>query len=344
MKFLIKSLKLSAVIIGSIIGAGFLSGKEVAVFFSGQDPLITCVLIFLAFFLIIFFFLRFYEILDENAFVILKAVLLCGNFIISAGMLSAIDGIFYLQFPVFNGIPVFSIISLLLANVVAINGKSGLEKANCFLIPVIVSVLIITVAVSPNKTLVSNGKIVPNKIISYCGLNLTLVLPLLSRLGANEDKKVLVISSLISALAVSLGLLVIFALISGLDVSLLSSDLPILKSLASNSVIYFVYLSILIIGILTSTFGAYYPLFNFFSNEFWGSVGKILLCVSLFIFSRLTFSEVVGKVYPVFGVCGFIVIIILIFSRFVFPKRKRKSTLPPLKNKELQFPSSRGLT
>lgn len=344
MKVLIKSLKLSAVIIGSIIGAGFLSGKEVAVFFSGQDPLITCGLIFLAFFFIIFFFLRFFAILDENVFIVFKAVLLCGNFIISAGMLSAIDGIFYLQFPVFSGIPVFSIISLLLANLVAINGKRGLEKANCFLIPVIVFVLIITVAIAPNKTLISSGKVVPNKFISYCGLNLTLILPLLSRLGANEDKKVLVLSSLISALSVALGLLGIFSLISGLDARLLSSDLPILKSLEGNRALHFVYLCILIFGILTSTFGAYYPLFNFFSNGFWGSVGKIVLCVSLFTFSRLTFSEVVSKIYPVFGVCGFIAIIILIFSRFVFPKRKRKSTLSPPKSKALPSPSSQGLT
>lgn len=344
MKVLIKSLKLSAVIIGSIIGTGFLSGKEAAAFFNGQDPLIICGIIFLTFFLIIFFFLRFSEILDENAFIVLKAALLCGNFIISAGMLSAIDSIFYLQFPIFEGIPVFSILSLLLANLVAINGKRGLEKANCFLIPVIVFVLIITVLFVPNKTLVSSGKVVPNKIISYCGLNLTLILPLLSRLGANEDKKVLVLSSLISALTVSLGLLGIFSLISGLDASVLSSDLPILKSLEGSALINFVYLCILIFGILTSTFGAYYPLFNFFSNGFWGSVGKILLCVSLFIFSRLTFSAVVSKVYPVFGVCGFIVIVILIFSRFFFPKRKRKSTLSPPKSTALPSPSSQGLT
>lgn len=344
MKVLIKSLKLSAVIIGSIIGAGFLSGKEVVVFFNGQDPLITCGIIFLTFFFIIFFFLKFSEIIDENAFIVLKAVLLCGNFIISAGMLSAIDGVFYLRFPIFKGIPVFSIISLLLASLVAINGQRGLEKANCFLIPVIVLVLIITVALVPNKTIVSSGKIVPNKIISYCGLNLTLILPLLSRLGANEDKKVLIISSLISALTVALGLLVIFSLISGLDVSVLSSDLPILKSLEGNAVIYFVYVCILIFGILTSTFGAYYPLFNFFSDGFWGSVGKIFLCVSLFIFSRLTFSTVVAEIYPVFGFCGFIVIVILIFSRFVSPKTKRKSTLSPPKNKALPCPSSQGLT
>lgn len=339
MKTLIKSFKIASVIIGSVLGAGFLSGKEVASFFYGGNPIIISLAIFVIFFLVIFFFLSFPKILDEKIFILVKAILLSGNVIISVGMLSAIDSIFNLQFPIFYGLPIFSVIALLLANLVAINEKEGLQKANCFLVPIIVLVFLITFLSSGDKYLVKTGKILPKNILSYCGLNLTLLLPLLTSLGEGENRKVLLLSSFLSAFLIGVGIFGIFLLTSSLNSSLLNNDLPILKMLEDNDSLYRIYQIILIFGILTSLFGSYYPVFNFFSNDFHGLVGKILSCLVIFLLSRLSFSAVVSIIYPVFGYCGFLLIVILIFSRFFVQALPLKNTLAPLTDKESRYPS-----
>lgn len=339
MKTLVKSLKIASVIIGSVLGAGFLSGKEIVTFFQGGNPIIISLIVFVIFFSVIFFFLAFPKILDGKILILVKAILLSGNVIISVGMLSAIDSIFNLQFPIFYDLPIFSIIALLLANLVAINEKEGLQKANCFLVPIIVLVFLIIFLFSGDKSLVKTDKILPKNIISYCGLNLTLLLPLLSRLGEGENKKVLLLSSFLSSFVVAIGVFGVFLLTSSLNSNALNSDLPILKMLEDNVFLHRIYQIILIFGILTSLFGSYYPVFNFFSNDFFGSVGKIISCLIIFLLSRLSFSSVVSIIYPVFGFCGFILIVILIFSRFFFQALLPKNTLAQPKDKESPYPS-----
>ncbi len=323
MNFLIKTLKISFVIIGTVLGAGFLSGKEIYEFFYGQDIIISTVIIFVVFFLITFFLLKFDLEKQSKIYKFSKIFLFLGNFVIMCGMLSAIDSLFTLIFPWSKTFPIFSIITIIISNIVMFGGTKSLKTVNTFLVPIIIFVIVFMLFIPSDKVIVPTGTIKPFKIASYSGLNLFLAVPVLITLGRKEKTSVCLVSSLISSLVLALLIFGLFTCVSGCDKSVTQSDMPVLKILSYSKILYVIYVFVLYFGILTTLLSAHYPLFNYFSDGLWGNVGRVILTLSAVLFSKIGFYNIVSKVYPVIGGIGFVVILIFAVEIFFFRKVRR---------------------
>ncbi len=328
MKTFFNSLKISFVIIGTILGAGFISGKEIYEFFYGQNILIVTPILFIFFSSVLYFSLRFD--LNERCrlYALSKPIFIIGNFIIGSGMLSAVDCLFILLFPWSGKYQIFSFLTAVFSSVVMLGGKKWLKIVNFVLVPIMIFVIIFFVFIpySDNR---HDGDVNLYKIASYGGLNLLLAMPITCNLGEGESRKVSAIAALFSSLVISLLIYMIFSCVKNSD-SL--SDLPVLQILNKNRVVYVIYVFVLFIGILTTLLGAHFTVFSYFDDSKRGILLKIFLTIFMFAFSKIGFQNIVGKVYPAMGIIDFIIIIIYVFERFFFPKGRPKDTLNPLKS------------
>ena len=332
MKTISKSLSISFVIIGTVLGAGFLSGKEIYEFIDGQDILLSSFFIFLLFSLITSFLLS-TELKQTPIYKISYFIFFFGNLVITCGMLSAVDSLFTIIFPWSKGTMIFPIITIIFSNVVMFGGTKSLKNVNTFLVPLIILVIILFVFIPYDNVVIKNGKINPIKLSSYVGLNMFLAIPVISNLGKKESKRVIILASIISALVLSLLVFMIHTTIVGNSLKVLNSDLPILQILSNNKFLYICYILVLYFGIITTLLSAHYPLFYTFKDTFYGNFCRVILTVLCVVLSRIGFHNIISKVYPVLGIVGLCFIVIfavyLLFSR----KKRQQDTLKPLKDR-----------
>ena len=329
MKTLIRSLKIAFVIIGAILGAGFVSGKEIYEFFYGQNIYLVSTILFIMFSSVLYFSLRFDLKNECRLFGYTKPLFIIGNFIIASGMLSAVDSLFLLILPASHKFQPFSLITVIFSTFVMFGGKRWLKIVNTILVPAMIFVIVVLVFIPYSDTSGNGFGVNLYKLASYGGLNLFLAMPVMVNLGEGENRKVSLISAIFSAFVVSVLVYMIYSCVCNLKIV---SDLPVLQILKENKTAYLVYVFVLFAGILTTLLGAHFAVFNYFDYSKRGILLKVLLTVGMFAFSKIGFQKIISDVYPVMGIVNFAVILIYAFERFFFPKAQRKNTSIPLKN------------
>lgn len=329
MKNIVSSLKISLVIIGAVLGAGFVSGKEIYEFFNGQNIYAVMFTLFVLFFGISFMALS-NGLNRSRIYNKTSALFLIGNFIIGSGMFSAIDSLFAIIFPWSYKLSIFSFLTAIFSSLVTVGGKKWLKTVNAILVPVMILVIATFVFIPYKSTVDFSGGYDIMKIFSYCGLNLFLALPVLSGLGEGESRKVSLTASVLSSLTITILLYMIFSCLKNQNFSKI--DLPVLFVVKDNGVLYVTYVFVLFIGILTTLLSAHYTVFNFFDNSRKGNVFRVIFTVAMFVFSKIGFGNIVSIVYPYMGGAGIIAIFIYAFELFFFPKSQPEGTLSPLKS------------
>ena len=327
MKGFFDCLKTSFVIIGTMIGAGFLSGREVYQFFYGTDILFSAISIFI---LMLFgkFFLLSANLQSTSR--IFKPIIvlsyLC-NLFIMAGMLSCISTIFALITTNKIVLTVLTILVLGFSNLIQFRGANGLKSVNAVLVPIIIVTIILVILLSGEPNYVKNGRILPIKTISYVGLNIFLSFPILISLGKNKTKTANFFVAFVSSAVLAILILLIFITLNGSDNKCLYADIPLAVIIGENCVILTIYYIVLVFGVLTTLLGAHYSVFNILDNSSIGLIYKIALSVTAFLISQLSFLSIVAYIYPIIGVIGGVLILILAVEQFFFPKKRPKNTL-----------------
>ncbi len=334
MKSFFQSIKISFVIIGTVIGAGFLSGKEIVQFFYGSDMFLTSVAVFILFFIGLIFLLSASKYLNSKLYSITRYLILMGNLVILSGMLSAVETLFNQVINWNLNFPIYSIITLLFSNIVMFKGTKGLEKVNLFLVPLIILILILCIFQSTKSTIVTTGTIQPFSIFAYVGMNLFLAIPVLNGLGQRKSKSVLITSAAISSLILASLIFFVLSCLNGADNNTLFASLPIMNLLNSNKILKIFYSIILYFGIITTLLSAHYPLYNYFEDDNYGVIGRIFISIIAFLLSRVGFYNIVAFIYPVIGVIGALIIIIFAFQSISFLNTQRQSTSRLPKSKE----------
>ena len=326
MKGFFDCLKITFVIIGTMLGAGYLSGREVYQFFSGTDPLLSVAFVFILLFLGQFFILSSDFEKKSRLYKPIIAISYLGNIFIMSGMLSCINTIALTAFNSRSLSTAITIGVLIVSNLIQFSGAGGLKRVNLVLVPIILITLIFVVFI-PNKiTYVSSGKIAPISCLSYAGLNLFLGMPILMILGKNKAKTTSFFAAMLSSAVLAVLIFLIYASLSGSGVDALYSDIPLLNLINKHGVAVICYYFVLTFGVLTTLFSAHYSVFQILDNTFIGILYKILLSITAFLISRLSFLNIVAYIYPFIGIIGGILIIILVFEQAFFPKKPLKST------------------
>ena len=323
-----KILKTVFVLIGTIIGAGFASGKEIYLFFFqyGFNGLIGIIISSIIFSYIIWKILKIcekqeidkYEDFKINSHIkhIMTIFLLTTFYIMVAGFAAFL-------FQEFN-IPYFigSIIISSICYLTFIRGVDGIVKVNTILIPILIIILIHIFIQNVDNEVIKNIFIENKNIkegnlydsikwliscLEYVGYNSIIIIPILINLKNKKDlyNK---ISSILFGIIFAIMAIGIFMLLEKCTQSEINLEIPIIGIISKKGEIYKYILQIIIgIAIYTSAISAGY---GFIQNT---SINKEknkkiikAICISSIFISRIGFSYLVELLYPIFGLLGII--------------------------------------
>lgn len=331
------------VILGSIIGAGFASGKEIVVFFSnaGIISYINIFLLFIFFYLLLKIFMKLGNFIKpKNLFEVNKVIfkkksklfniiVLFGLFAIIVSMIAGINSI---GKTVFNNIhfPILSIISIFFTFFMLNLGYEAISKLNKILIPIIMLFIVFICATFVLKTDYLSAIKIDFSIKSifkyfcfmlfYISFNVIYSSELIIENSHNFSKKQIKDNSLIISFSLVVLVLIINYTLLHSNVNIFYSDMPILSMAYSISrYLGYAFSLILWMSILTTLISTLYIFINCFTkNKF--LISAIIL-TSAFVFSFFGFSYLVNIIYPIEGIIGFIFIT---FSLKFYIKNKKE--------------------
>ncbi len=333
-----KIFSLAMLIVGTIIGAGFASGKEISSFFGKASPFVALV-VGIGIFLLCYLFCTIGGMYKSHDFgevnqkmfgklhVMTDIILLLNSLIVLSGMLSGMNSLFN---PIIHIAPTYSILSGVLCAVIVAKGINGLLKSNSVIVPFII--LFIALVCCFNIDLPISWQpfgilTLPTSIIYVC-MNIMLACTVLTTV--DEKPKTVFWASLIAALIMTALMLLIILTLNNSDIS---SDMPLIAIAANTSkVLYYIAVAAVGTSIFTTMMTALSGLSSWLApltGERFAVIASLILGLTL---SNLGFNNVVSYLYPVIGIIGFIyvvacVAVVLKRSPFKNPLYKRHAEI-----------------
>jgi len=337
-----KSITVALLILGSILGAGFASGRELISFFGlGISPIVIAIIVAALIFGVssVFLFigsrLNAKKISDVNRALVGRfrlatdAVLLVNSFIVLAAMLGAANSLGY-SITGLN-LPIYAAVLVLLSSLLALKGAKGLATANKIVVPImtilllIIAIRTVMLAVGTDNNYTVNAGSVWQAIVFVC-MNMLLASTVITTQG-RLNKKTIVASSAIAAIV--LGALV-FILLSALNAnSDITSDMPVLTMARHIHVaVYWLMVIMLAAGIFTTMLTALVGLVSWFTPIFGGKrFSAAVVSVLGLVLANLGFATVVRVMYPIIGILGVIYVaiaLLFVFRITIMAKRKKR--------------------
>lgn len=338
-------LKVTFVIIGTIIGAGFASGQEIYLFFNRYGNMglfgmiISCMLTGLIIYAVfnilknaqIHNYSEFLDNINSNKAInkitqiMIQIFLLISFYIMVAGVCAYFKQEFKIS------IYISAIIMAVLCYIIFINNTKALISINVILIPfLIIFILYIGIKnISFDMEFFKNNIWVENSFgwifssILYASYNSIILIPILIQMKNYIDKhsKIKVISVFCGLILLGIGIC-LFSLLSNGDKNIATLELPMMQVIKQFGSIYLaIYGIIIVIAIFTSAISAGYGfLKNITCTNKKNKKIAAIMCISSVIISPLGFSNLVKILYPFFGVLG----LIQVFQIFKFHIKQNK--------------------
>lgn len=335
-------------IAGTVIGAGFASGREIRSFFAvyGAQALWFIPLIFLLLFFGCTAFFLTGKIFEPDSFsavskrifgrgaVFFDFVMIAGNLIFMSGMLAGFDSLGQNIFGMSKTNPSLSIFALVLCAVIVLRGMKGLEKTNNFLVPVIAVFLIAVCLFSINTENLAAGLSMKNdnpgrllfNSILFVFSNLFTCAGILYTSGKNTAKKSLAAGSLIGAglLALIMFLFILAALTA--SPAVFTADMPVFYlSQTLGGFFGKMASAILIAAIFTTLLSNMYNIFDWAAartkNKY---VVLTVICALAFTIRSLGFNIIVDYLYVYIGAFGAVYSVANIVYLLLYLKNKNK--------------------
>lgn len=294
------------VLIGTFVGAGFASGKEIFNFFTIFN-LYSFVSIFV--FSLLLFFLIFK----------------CINIKKNNNLNSYSDFLLYLEkkYKYFNSKFFLFIINIFLASsfyimIIALaalfNYQFNIEKYIVVFISIFICFNIFLVSLTTNNYSILYAITIGLIYFSY---NSLLLVPIVFDLKINYNKSNISFKiSFIYSLIIFILIFFINLLLLCFYSSIYNIELPILY-ICNNSLKIFLYFYFFIVlsAIFTTMISSGYTFVNNFKEKNYTLKLLIFLLFS-FIFCFFSFSDLINFFYPIFGIIGFIQIFLILFNRY----------------------------
>ncbi len=306
-------------IIGSVIGAGFITGKEISVFFCKDFSVSGLYASF------VFFFLFIFALSVSRGGVVEKivgyAVALTG-IIIASCMTAALNSLFKSIFRETENFKIFTIITVFFAVIVCIKGVGAMNAVSMAVMPFVLVFIVVLSLVSAGDLSVKispqgkDGLVFP---LLYVGINCLLS----SKVIVDSTKGLTMRKKLVCAFFVSFSLCLCIFFI-GVRVCGKEGEMPFLSALGDNVICLKIAVVITFFSIFTTLVASVYSAFTLAKGKT-SVLQKIIITLVFLMFSRFGFSEFVEKVYPVLGVIG--VIYFVSVSSEIFLTRRRARTL-----------------
>lgn len=318
-----------AVVIGSMIGVGFASGREIASFFAvfGLWGILFCFVAGIVFAFAVYLILSTDNKNSKAGFLFEKFFVVC-SFIVMSAMMA---GIFELDTSFGGGKFGLAVGIIFCSFVLVVIGLHSLEKLNGFFVPIILLSIIglfcTTLlggksvggvwAASSNSGGFFNALL---HMLSYVGMNVLTITPVLLVVKEKiSSKKQSAGCSVLFGVIISI-LLVFSCLILQLSGNL-NSSMPMLEVANQVSIIFgWVYKGIIILGLVATLISSGYVvrtnLQNIFKNKW---ISSAFTFFAGMLFSLLGFKKIIDLVYPIIGVIG---LAFIVYKFYVFKKCK----------------------
>ncbi len=310
-----KAISCAFFIVGTVIGAGFASGQEMAVFFSSPIHLTAPIISGILFFLTITLFLRlaslraknvqtFNKIIAGRAHGIFNVFLLFNAFVVLSATLSAFD---YIGGEIFVPSRIYSVLGAIACATVVYREISGLIRVNATLVPliiVIISVIGIFCARSGGVSLSVSLLDFPRAVM-YVSMNTLLACTTVTGIGELSKREIL-LTATISSVIITLLMFLVACCVNSYPIT--SGDMPLLTATSNmNTVVKIAVCVVLAVAIFTTMIAATHTLYQAFLpiiNDKFLSFSFVLICA--FIVSTLGFNNVVSLLYPIISVTGLV--------------------------------------
>ena len=317
-----KVLTLIFMILGCFLGAGFVSGKEIATYFSkfGNYSVLAIIFAGVLFFLLIYLFLwlsnktnsfsKFISFYFGKLSLIVNMLFALCLFILTSSMLAGSVSI--AKTLSINQIA-FSLITVLICFLSVIGNEKSLSKINLILMPLILIIMLMVCGVNFNFDN-SEGNVFLSLLSSsnYILINIVTLGLFILEIGNKYTNKQKFLASLFSSIIICFFMLVSNSAI--INNNLLDASLPILELAKLKGNLLSVITAIVIwCGLFTTIISCVFLLSNFV-NKYVGNykltVGMILLLALLC--SNFGFDFMVNYIYSIIGIIGlFFVVCIL---------------------------------
>ena len=332
------TLKIVFVIIGTLIGAGFASGKEIYIFFNkyGIAGLFGIIVSSICTGIIIYKLLtkikekninnynelliklnKKYPKINKLINYIVNIFLLISFFIMVACFGAFIKQTYNISIYISN------IFFCLLCALIFLKNAKGIIKTNEILVPFLI-ILIICLGLK-NLPYISkiNLKQINNvnytgwltKALLYTSYNSIILIPVLTNLNVKQlNKKQIKIISVFSIFLIFILAVTIYSLLIREKYFIQNLELPLVEIVAQFGMFFkYLYCLIIMISIFTSSNGAGYSfLKNVSKSKKQYLIYLILISILGIIVSNIGFSTLVEILYPLFGFLGIIQIILII--------------------------------
>jgi|GEM_PF-5025995 len=302
------------VLLGSFIGAGFISGKEIATFFtqfgwvSVITSLLACAII------AVNIYIEFNRNSSYNDGKLSKITNLCYylcSFVVATAMLA---GLFKLSFIIFSGAVAAIVSGLIIAIcfILIVKGITSLSKINVVFIFLAVTLIIIICCqtIKNGDTALLETRNVAGGFLFglvYAGMNSLTIIPV-TRLLKNKIKQ--------KAEAKSVAIL--FFIVSGsliLGINLIVSSktsMPMLDAAASvGGVVKVLYIVAIFMGLITSLLSTSIVVKEKIKLKLKDNfVSSSIVLATTLVVSTIGFDSVVELLYPIIGVIGMVIVMV----------------------------------
>ncbi|MBQ7373418.1 MAG: hypothetical protein IJW64_02495 [Clostridia bacterium] len=317
-------------IVGGVIGAGFITGKEIFVFFSQDFSLSGLYLTFVLFTLSIYLVMTFqFDKISSKAIGVFISI---ANIFIAGCMCSAISAVYSRLFFGLKNVEIFTIFTAILVFLVSTGGMGAIGKFNLFLIPLVIVVIVAlglksTACVFVNLTPKTFSGVI-NPII-YVAFNVVLSFTVIKNSGEKLSPPFKMLCSCVTALVLSLSIFVISLAIKN---SSKSQVMPFTELFIKDVKLSIIVDIITLFAILTTYVSALYTSYDFGGCKLNLGVKTLIFLFSISI-SNLGFSKIVDTVYPIIGTVGFTLLLVICLLSKIFQVKRPKRTSLPLKCK-----------
>jgi len=339
----LKVFNICFVIIGSIVGAGFASGKEIGFFFNiyGEKGMVGILLANIMFFIITYLTFKaiYYKnistykefldyLLNKKLSFVFNLVVKMFTLLTFYVMIAAVGQYFKdeLEISYFLGTVIISVICF----IVYLFSLKGILLINTIIVPILIVGIIyicnkdldsikLFYGTYQNNLMFSNNAFLSG--ILYASYNSILLIPVLITLKKYISNKMCIIkSSMISSLVILVLSSVIFLCLNHFCPQILTYEMPMVYiSRCFGKQMKIFYGLIILLSIFTTAISLGFSILNeYVKNKKKYIICTALLCYSGVLASQVGFGNLLEIIYPFFGYIGLIQIYLLIKKHLYF--------------------------
>lgn len=311
-------------VVGAVIGAGFITGGEIAVFFLRDFSLSG---VYSAF---IFFAAMIFTVGDDYNKV-LSFTICFADIVVLGCMFSAVDELSARIFGLSEKLKIFKIILAILTFFISNRGMKVLSSVSAVIMPLVILSVLLVVSRGTVKSIViaPSGLVGALMPLTYAAANYLLIYPVIVKTCGKLCVKIKLLVAILSSAIIFSLVFFVGANLSGVSDM---TKMPLL-TFAEETPFSVLFKICCFCAVFTASVSSSYSAYSAFGNN---ERLKFLACLTALALSEAGFSAVIGYLYPILGAVGAVVGAVN-FSRIIFPPRRLKRTSAQPKYKVLRY-------